>query len=515
LLLSLRFEDKFECSKELLKKIQQLLAEYNLDGVELEWLATNWCKIKRDMWKSKKITYTDADKRATMVDYFEVKATDSAQFNYLFEELKTYYYLKSLDTTIAMYEEIYFTLEKLDNLHLNDPLLKSRIQLEIAQFKCSNYYKNAENKFTLSTEDYCDKARRYLSEHKCWTSLAGVSLETRLNEMSFNEVDEDKENNNNNSNSNNNSSGTLTSRKRLSSPSNDVMLIEEANTDVSKRIAQSKRRRVKPKSPLVASGTKQANKISFTKCESPKQPAASSGLSKNGVCDCAEYKMIQFQIDLFRFLCDYARVRQKMLNSVTNLIESRIKVKDTTHILTNTDNLELQTTTNECLICKELIGGDSNGSEANATTTKNDEYASLMQQLDNCMAIIDAILLKKKDHKAAFSSEVKHLAKPLLKQFYDSIDLLAQLYAFFGYLNKRCRVLACKLELMNFLLNEQQQPQAAARWTSLSNFDSIYSSTVISLLKSFVRVNMCDNFELVNNQLLNLNGVESGQKSTD
>lgn len=92
LLLSLRFEEKFDESKEVIKKIYEFMNEYHLDKIELEWLTTNWCKIKRDLWKSKKRPYTDEDKKLTIVDYLNIQPEH--QFVYLFEELKTFYYLR-------------------------------------------------------------------------------------------------------------------------------------------------------------------------------------------------------------------------------------------------------------------------------------------------------------------------------------------------------------------------------------------------------------------------------------
>ena len=47
-----------------------------------------------------------------------------------------------------MNDEIYYTLEKLENLSNINSLLKCRILLEIAQFSWLNY-KESKNKFTL------------------------------------------------------------------------------------------------------------------------------------------------------------------------------------------------------------------------------------------------------------------------------------------------------------------------------------------------------------------------------
>ena len=44
-----------------------------------------------------------------------------------------------MDNTIGMHDEIFYILERLDNMASNNPLFKSRIKLEIIQFKFNNF----------------------------------------------------------------------------------------------------------------------------------------------------------------------------------------------------------------------------------------------------------------------------------------------------------------------------------------------------------------------------------------
>jgi hypothetical protein len=94
LLLSLRSEECFAQAKDCLLKVHKLIKSFELEheAAEIEWLVVNWCKIKRDMWKSKKYDYTLEDKKTTFVDHCGVSA--ELVFQYLLEELKYYSVIK-------------------------------------------------------------------------------------------------------------------------------------------------------------------------------------------------------------------------------------------------------------------------------------------------------------------------------------------------------------------------------------------------------------------------------------
>ena len=55
LLLCYRMTKKFDEALDTLRTAHSFIAEFDLDTVELEWLVTNWCKIKRDLWKVKRL----------------------------------------------------------------------------------------------------------------------------------------------------------------------------------------------------------------------------------------------------------------------------------------------------------------------------------------------------------------------------------------------------------------------------------------------------------------------------
>jgi len=51
---------------ETLKTAHEFLARLNMDNVEMEWLVTNWCKIKRNLWKA-------VHQKTTIADYVNIR----------------------------------------------------------------------------------------------------------------------------------------------------------------------------------------------------------------------------------------------------------------------------------------------------------------------------------------------------------------------------------------------------------------------------------------------------------
>lgn len=93
LILSLRLEEKFSEALEEIKKVFEFSQEFELEN-EIDWIVTNWCKIKRDMWKSKKISYTESQKKQTIVDYLGIPNNSPISLLFLFEEIRSYYNFK-------------------------------------------------------------------------------------------------------------------------------------------------------------------------------------------------------------------------------------------------------------------------------------------------------------------------------------------------------------------------------------------------------------------------------------
>jgi len=90
MLLSLRLKEKFDETQEMVKKIFDFLQEFNQEEVEMEWIVTSWCRIKRDMWKtSKKNNDYDKLRNVTVLDYLDVKKSEIKYF-YLLEEMRIY-----------------------------------------------------------------------------------------------------------------------------------------------------------------------------------------------------------------------------------------------------------------------------------------------------------------------------------------------------------------------------------------------------------------------------------------
>ncbi len=75
--------------------------------------------------------------------------------------------------------------------------------------------------------------------------------------------------------------------------------------------------------------------------------------------------------------------------------------------------------------------------------------------------------------------------KSTKKQFYESADLLAQLYGLFGILTSRVKVFNIKLELLDYDL--KNTPIS-------SDYESIHTSTLIHLMKAYLNAKMFDEF---------------------
>ena len=84
LLLSLRLKNKFKEALETLRIAYEFISMYDLDELEMDWLVTNCCKIKRDLWKVKSKEY----KEMTIVDLLNIK--EDLVDKYLFQEIRLY-----------------------------------------------------------------------------------------------------------------------------------------------------------------------------------------------------------------------------------------------------------------------------------------------------------------------------------------------------------------------------------------------------------------------------------------
>jgi hypothetical protein len=248
------------------------------------------------------------------------------------------------------------------------------------------------------------------------------------------------------------------SRKRLSSPTNDIIIKEEQKTEKLKRKTPKRRKLKTPKSPMT--------------------PLISKSKVHKSTCDCAEFKIMQFQINFYKFLCAYYNIRCKQLEAMSDLVISRLKEKETTVILTNSDSLQLQTITTERLLCPQFINP---ANEANLSN--NDD---LMELLESSFKILEAID-KSPDH----INEIITLDKSLQKQLFESVDLLAHIYGLFGYLEKRLKTFENKYKILKTI----QASNNNATTCGLNNFDPIFTETCINLMKCYINVHKCDQYE--------------------
>ncbi len=88
LLLSYRLKEMFEEALNTFKIAYNFLSKLDLDLVVLEWVVTNWCKIKRDLWKAKSNIY----QKTTIADFLNIKKDHVDK--YLLQEIRIYNYFK-------------------------------------------------------------------------------------------------------------------------------------------------------------------------------------------------------------------------------------------------------------------------------------------------------------------------------------------------------------------------------------------------------------------------------------
>lgn len=257
-----------------------------------------------------------------------------------------------------------------------------------------------------------------------------------------------------------------TTKKRLSSPSNDIMILNDMENSKSARKLPKRRRIKTTKSPM-----------SF-KTDSPVVLGERKQQIKS-ICECPLSKILLFQLNLYKSLCEYGKLRSKTLNAIKQLVDCRMKLKDSTNILTNADNLHLQTPSTQTLISPELCD----------EYTSNMDDKSLIKGLNVCLDILEK--LKEK--------ELYFVDQTLAKQFFESIDLLAHFYGFLGLLLNRTTCLEIKLSIVI----KNLEPY----------LDTIYSNTIINLMKSYLNSNQLENFESLFEKLNLNNENESNSKN--
>ncbi len=274
---------------------------------------------------------------------------------------------------------------------------------------------------------------------------------------------------------------TRSSLKRLSSPSLEHMSLDDSTRasdtpGATRSHMSAKRRKVK---------------IATPKTE-PKPRAARQRLHLP-ICECLQSRVIGFQVGVFKTLAGYSKMRERMMLLVKGLVQTRLKIKETTQILTNSDNLHLQPTQTVSLICPELHSTENNKEEKN----RNEFYS----ELTNCLNLL------KKLQKSLGQSEKEEIDqflhdKPLKKQLYDCIDLLAHLFGFFGHILYRIDALRLKMDILSFEKAKLPSSPIPATKSIVSVDVSNYSQTIINLAKAYLSANMCDAFEQLNEEII-------------
>ena len=313
-----------------------------------------------------------------------------------------------------------------------------------------------------SNEAYFAQAEKILFEHKCSTMM---SLECSLNELSIIDLEEDNKEN-----------CRKKSRKRHSSPTNGFIILDEQKNEILKIKTPKKRKLKSPKSPLT--------------------PLTKNNDICPSSCDCAEFKILQFQINFYKFLCVYFKIRCKQLEQMSELVESRLK--ETTVILTNSDSLQLQTITTERLLCPQFIN------EANSSD--NDD---LIELLEPCFKILETIAQKGANDQELWIVEMVTGDKTSQRQFFELIDLLANIFGLFGYLDKRLKTFEYKYKILKFI----QKNEGIV--SSMKIFEPIFIETCIDLMRFNINLHKCDQFEILLSRIFSVPIPQEAPKAAE
>lgn len=186
--------------------------------------------------------------------------------------------------------------------------------------------------FWRSSEEYMDKAEKYLNQHKnCPKSL---------------NLDIPIENENPKSKSSKSRAGTKTTKsskdqetitkgkgKRLSNSPPPFDSPSPMDTTPKQQLKSKaaattgKRRRVKiggtTKSPL----NKTPSNLMVISPDTSQESTQQRRLPAQPTCSCVSYQIVRFQINFLKFLCTYAKMRQKQLDEMTQIIDARMKIK--------------------------------------------------------------------------------------------------------------------------------------------------------------------------------------------
>lgn len=280
----------------------------------------------------------------------------------------------------------------------------------------------------------------------------------------------------------------------------DVVLIDAESTKENKSSkkpsSRSARKRLSspltepvPVAPLTTEPTNKINKRRKLKLDTPQMSRHSS---------CLLSRMINFMYKLYKFMFDYSRIRDETSRMMKSLTETRIRIKEGNHetsesddkqIKTNADRLSLQTTQTVCLIVPDWFKDDTRDLQVESNQTRLQELLKLLRLVYEEIMDQDSSLDK---HDSLFGDPT------MKKQFYDSIDLYAQVCGFMGFLVNKAEALQMKFKILkvdeSFMTRGEQQLDSTAAIQ--------YGVTFINLCKALLNLSNCAKVEKLFQQFL-------------
>ena len=423
LLLSLRMAEMYLEAVDVLNELNKFLKKFNLDLKYIELIILNWCKIKRDGSKVQSKVSAKCTKK-TYEENLKYKT-----INKLLKTINTDYTIDYLFEELRVLK--YFsTIDS--SIQMYDEILC--VLNEINLYLESNIDTRCLSEITNTKSKKTDEQKIDVNINKCRLYLEVAQFFWLKHMCTQNQYFQNS-------------------------------ICNQLSSDQALDMA--------------------SNVLKFHKCLSSKTPTISTTRSKK--CQCVDYQILKFQLNLYKMLNEYADYREEMCKSIKSLISLRLKIKNTENTQTNTDNLQHISSTQSSLkylLCSEI----HNNAEKN--TYKQTHFLKLLENLYENLADIQIDV-------DLFHSKLISLRK----QLYALIDLLAHLFGFFCVPIRKIDCLKLKFSILSKELNflPPTNPLASPAISSVTGISTnlsssndtyltIYTITILNLMKSYLNL---------------------------
>lgn len=158
---------------------------------------------------------------------------------------------------------------------------------------------------------------------------------------------------------------------------------------------------------------------------------------------------------------------------------------------------------NDTIVIDDSFDSNASGSSHQQQQQLRDGTAILMELLDRCADSIDNIAscLDESSSSNGADFEFSREEKSLVKQFLDSLELLAHVYGFFRCNEKRTSVLEQLVKIARRLVGSRNAIDEVKTKNSTGKVDNVYAIACVDLMRAYVESHRCDLFEIFVNDM--------------